>query len=143
MRDLRPQNDNRIQHKFDTYCKKVLKYKACDYYRKMKRLRTREVSFGELPEQDLVRLSGTDEYFKNACSFHVLGHDITVSDGQIAEALNALSADRRDIILLSYFLDMTDREVAKRLNLARRTVAYRRAATLRELKKIMEKNAYE
>jgi hypothetical protein len=44
------------------------------------------VSFSELSEQDLAKLSGTDEYFKDAYSFHVLGHDITVSDERIAEA---------------------------------------------------------
>jgi RNA polymerase sigma factor (sigma-70 family) len=132
---MRLQADNYVQHKFDCYCKKVLKYKARDYCRKMKRRGAREVSLSELSEQGLAKLSGTDEYFKGACSFHVLGHDITVSDGQMAKALSVLSADRRDIILLSYFLDMTDREIAERLNLVRRTVAYRRASSLRKLKK--------
>jgi len=54
----------------------------------------------------LAKLFVTDEYFKDA----VLDHDITVSDEQIAEALNTLPADRRDIILLAYFLDMADKE---------------------------------
>jgi len=59
-----------------------------------------------LSERDLAKLFVTDEYFKDA----VLDHDITVSDEQIAEALNTLPADRRDIILLAYFLDMADKE---------------------------------
>jgi len=91
----------------------------------------------------LAKLFVTDEYFKDAYIFHVLGHDITVSDEQIAEALNALPADRRDIILLAYFRDMADKEIAERLNLVRRTVAYRRTSTLQELKKFMEENFYE
>jgi RNA polymerase sigma factor (sigma-70 family) len=128
---------------FDSYCKKVLKHRVYDYYRKMKRRRAREVSLSELSEHNLAKLSGTDEYFKDACRFHDLGYDIAVSDEQIAEALNALPTDRRDIILLSYFLDMTDREIAERMDIVRRTVTYRRASTLRKLKKIMEGNAYE
>jgi RNA polymerase sigma factor (sigma-70 family) len=140
---VKPQEENHVRHRFDCYCKKVLKYKARDYCRTIKRRRAREVSLTELSEQDFAKLSGTDEYLKDACSFHALGHDITVSDEQIAEALNALSADRRDIILLSYFLGMTDREIAERLNLARSTVTYRRASTLRLLRRIMEGNAYE
>jgi RNA polymerase sigma factor (sigma-70 family) len=140
---MKPQDENHIRHSFDAYCKKVLKYKARDYCRKMKRRRAREVSFSELSEQDMAKLSGTDEYFKGACRFHVLGHDITVSDEQVAEALNALSADRRDIILLSYFLDMTDKEIAERMDIVRRTVAYRRTSTLWKLKKLMEGNDYE
>jgi RNA polymerase sigma factor (sigma-70 family) len=51
--------------------------------------------------------------------------------------LDALTADKRDIILLSYFLDMTDKEIADRLNMARSTVAYRRTTTLGELKKLL------
>jgi hypothetical protein len=46
---------------FDCYCKKVLKYKAYDYYRKMERRKAREVSFDELSEQNLAKLSRTDE----------------------------------------------------------------------------------
>ena len=72
-----------------------------------------------------------------------MGYEIAVSDELIAEALNALLADRRDIILLSYFLDMNDREIAQRLNLVQRTVNYRRTSALQELKKYMEGNANE
>ena len=56
----------------------------------------------------------------------------------MGEALTALPADRRDILLMSYFFDMPDREIAERLNIARRTVGKYRVKTLRELKKIME-----
>ena len=59
-----------------------------------------------------------------------MGYEIAVSDELIAEALNALLADRRDIILLSYFLDLNDREIAQRLNLVQRTANYRRTSTL-------------
>ncbi|MDR1246431.1 MAG: sigma-70 family RNA polymerase sigma factor, partial [Clostridiales Family XIII bacterium] len=114
---MKPQDNNHVRHMFDSYCKKVLKYRVYDYYRKMKRRRAREVSLSELSEQNLAKLSGTDEYFKDAYSFHVLDHDVTMSDEQIAEALNALPKDRRDIILLSYFLDMTDREIAERMDI--------------------------
>jgi RNA polymerase sigma factor (sigma-70 family) len=143
VRNLKPQDKNHVRHMFDSYCKKVLKYRVYDYYRKMKRRRAREVSLSELSEQNLAKLSDTDEYFKDAYSFHVLGYDVTMSDEQIAEALNTLPKDRRDIILLSYFLNMTDREIAKRMDIVRSTVTYRRASTLRKLKKFMEGNAYE
>lgn len=136
-------HEEHIRHTFDSFCKKILKYKAREYYHKVKRRREREVSFSELSERELARLFVTDEYFKDAYTFHVLGHDITVSDEQIAEALNALPADRRDIILLAYFLDMADKEIAECLSLVRRTVAYRRTSTLQELKKFMEENFYE
>lgn len=141
---MRPQShEEHKQHTFDSFCKKILKYKARSYYKKLKRRGEREVSFSELSEQDLAKLSTTDEYFKDAFSFSVLEYDVSVSDLSLAEALNALPADRRDIILLAYFLDMKDWEIAERLNMVRRTVAYRRASSLQELKKHMEGKADE
>ena len=40
-------------------------------------------------------------------------------------------------ILLSYFLDMSDAEIANVLNMVRRSVAYRRTSTLKLLKNLM------
>ena len=58
-------------------------------------------------------------------------------DEALAEAISALPVDRRDIILLSYFLDMSDAEIANVLNMVRRSVAYRRTSTLKLLKNPM------
>jgi len=131
------------RHAFDSFCKKILKHEARDYYDDLKRRRKHEISLDELSEKELEQLTVMDEYFKDLYSFNVMGYDITVSDERISEALNALPTDNRDIILLSYFLDMTDREIGELLNLVRRTVAYRRTSTLRELKKYMEGKADE
>ena len=141
---MRPQShEEHKQHAFDSFCKSLLKNEMRDYFRELKNRAKREVNFSELSEQELAQLFTMDEYFKVTYSFNVLGKDIIVSDNRIAEALKTLSADRRDIILLSYFLDMTDEEIAERLNLVRRTVAYRRASTLKQLKKFMEGQADE
>ena len=48
-----------------------------------------------------------------------------------------------DIILLSYFLDMPDSEIAKALNMVRSSVAYRRSATLKLLRELMGGKADE
>ncbi|WP_442346039.1 sigma factor-like helix-turn-helix DNA-binding protein [Gemmiger formicilis] len=39
------------------------------------------------------------------------GFDVLVKNELLAEALNALPERKRDIILLSYFLDMSDAEI--------------------------------
>jgi DNA-directed RNA polymerase specialized sigma subunit, sigma24 homolog len=131
--NLKPQyHEEHKRHSFDSFCKKILKHEARDYYDELKRRRGQEISLEELSEKEWGQLAVMDECFKDIYSFNVLGHDITVADECIGEALNALPMGRCDIILLSYFLDMTDREIGERLNLVRRTVAYRRqaAATL-------------
>ena len=141
---MRPQShEEQKQHTFDSFCKKTLKLNAREYYRRLTRRREREVSISELSTQDLARLSVVDTYFKDAFRFNVLGHDIAISDEQLAEALNELPADRRDIILLAFFLGMNDREIEEQLDLVRRTVAYRRTKTLQELKNLLEGYADE
>ena len=55
-----------------------------------------------------------------------------------AAALAKLLREKRDVILLSYFMDMSDREIGELLDMARRTVQHRRTDTLAELRKRME-----
>lgn len=42
------------------------------------------------------------------------------------------------MILMAYFLDMTEKEIAETLNLVQSTVHYHKADSLKLLKKIME-----
>ena len=70
--------------------------------------------------------------------FHVQGYDVAIENENLANALTVLPDDKRDIVLLAYFLDMTDQEIADKLDMVRRTVQYKRAQSLKELKKEME-----
>jgi RNA polymerase sigma factor (sigma-70 family) len=135
---MTPKHEERIQHNFDSFCKVVLKRKAIEIQRKEKRRNEREVTFSNMSARELATLAVTDEYFTDEYVFSVLGEIVGISDADLAEALNTLPADRREIVLMSYFFDMTDKAIAEKLNMARRTVAYRRASSLKELKKLLE-----
>jgi RNA polymerase sigma factor (sigma-70 family) len=124
---------------FDSFCKKVLKYTARDCRRAMKRRAEHETPLSELSASELTKLIAVDEYFRDEYVFNVLGESVGVTNHELAEALSELTADRRDIVLMSYFFDMTDKEIAGHLNLARRTIAYRRTSTLKTLKNLLEK----
>jgi RNA polymerase sigma factor (sigma-70 family) len=137
---MTPCNTERNEHIFDSYCKRCLKRNALDLQRKDRRQSEREVTFSELSAREMASLSVTDNYFTDAYVFSILGESVGVSDSDLAEALTALPADRREIVLMSYFFDMTDKEIAEHLNMARRTVAYKRTSTLKELKKYMEES---
>jgi len=65
-------------------------------------------------------------------------YDVAINNEQLADALAALPDDRRDIVLLAYFLDMSDQEIADKLNLVRSTVQYRRVSSLKEMKQRLE-----
>lgn len=93
-------------------------------------------SFTSLPGVvNYTNIEAVDEYTSR--TFEVIGHSVCIDDETLAEAISALPVDRRDIILLSYFLDMSDAEIANVLNMVRRSVAYRRTSTLKLLKNLM------
>lgn len=131
------------RHAFDSFCKKVLKHEARDYYDELKSQRNKEVSFSNLSVKEMDQHYTEDKYFVTEQIFNVLGLDVIVSDDVIAGALENLPERKRDIILLSYFLELSDREIGDKLNMLRSTVQYQRTSTLRQLKKIMEEDIYE
>lgn len=131
------------EHTFDSFCKKILKHEARDYYKNMQYRREHEISLSELSEEAMEQFAVWDKYFEDTYLFEVMGFEVSVTDELLAEALKTLPQDRQEIILLSYFLGMTDPEIAEQLNLVRRTVAYRRTSSLQALKKFMEGKADE
>ena len=130
-------HEEHIRHTFDAFCKKVLRNEARDYLDELARQRNREISFSDLPVEVMEQLSVCDDYFADDRTFDVLGNTVQIASDELAEAIAALPKQKRDIILLSYFLDMPDSEIAKALNMVRSSVAYRRSATLKLLRKLM------
>ena len=99
--------------------------------------RLRELGF-QLSEEQMERLYALDEYPSEAIHFDVQGYDVAINNEKLADALTALPDDKRDIVLLAYFLDMSDQEIADKLNMVRRTVQYRRTSSLKEMKQRLE-----
>ena len=69
-----------------------------------------------------------------------LNRELEKSEKKLRKAINdekALQHQLKQLILLSYFLEMTDMEIAALLNMVRSSVAYRRTATLKLLKELM------
>ncbi|GHU79788.1 RNA polymerase sigma factor [Clostridia bacterium] len=127
-----------IRHRFDAYCKRAVKRTAINLQHQIKRLGEREIAFTALPAPEMAKLSVTDKYFADEYVFELLGASVGVNDYELGAALSALPADRREIVLMSYFFDMTDAEIAARLNMARSTVAYQRTSSLQLLKNLLE-----
>lgn len=132
-----------IWHQFDCLCQMSIKGEAINYYRHMDYRRSHEAAFSELSEKELKELSVMDEYGVENCHFTVHGYDIEVKDALIAEALQELSERKRNVILLSYFMEMSDAEIAREMNLVCSTIHEHRTRSLEILKKIMEGKANE
>ena len=110
----------------------------------MKRRQLREVTFSDLTPQEENQLYTYDSYFKNdeaEQSFYVAGKEITAK--LLAEALHSLPDEKREAVLLYYFFDMSDVEIAKLLNVPRSTVQYRRTSSFELLKRYLEERAYD
>lgn len=127
-----------IKHQFDCFCKKVLREEYRDCIEQRLRYAENEILFCEMSPSDMAKLYTFDNYFFDNQVFNVLGLDLEVQNLKIAEALSKLPKQTRDIILLSYFLDMTDKEIGICLNILQRTVQRRRTSTLEQLEEIME-----
>ncbi len=127
-----------VRHQFDAFCKKALKWESRDIDRQKFWRDQSEVSIYELTYERNGWLSSVEEYPSDSSHFVVQGFDISIKNDQLAEALKTLSTDRREIVLLAYFLDMTDPEIAELLHIVRQTVQYRRVKSLKDLRKRME-----
>ena len=127
-----------IRHQFDSFCKMVLHGEKVNYEKEMEYRNRHEISLSQVSEKELSRLNTMDEYITESEMFRVLDYDIEVKDELIGEALKYLLEKKRNVILLSFFMDMSDTEIVKYMNLVRSTIHHHRVSSLQALKKIME-----
>ena len=120
----------RICKQFDSFCKTVLRNEANDYKREQKRLLKYEVCFSELKQEQLEQLIIADDWMQSAEIFHIFEYDIEVRDELLYEALNLLSETKRNVILLSFFMELKDVEIAKQLNLVSSTIFHHKTSTV-------------
>ena len=134
---LNRQEKEIVRRKFCTYCIKVLHGEALNYLDELDRQREREVIFSELLKKDLDALYCCDEY-DMADYFTVMGRQVPVHNEWISMALKKLPVKKREIILMLYFLNMTEKEIADCLKLVQSTIHYHTDDSLRLLRKLME-----
>ncbi len=132
----------RIERQFHAFCKIVLHNEACDYYRERKRRIQHEISFEYLQENTPFTPHCVDEYFvlqDKPTAFSVNGQTVIVDSEQLAKALLRLSEQRREIILMRYYLQLKDKQMGVLLGQPRTTVNYQKQAALKQLRTEMEK----
>lgn len=70
----------------------------------------------------MAQLTVYDRYPWEYTTFHVGGDVILIKDDRLAESLNTLLPDNRDVFLMYWFLGMAERQIAVHLHMVRRTV---------------------
>ena len=135
--------EQRIQNQFGGFCVKVLKNEARYIQREYARRREQEKSLDDLTTNELEQTASKDRYFNDEHVFEVMGIPVVVTGNLLADAIAQLPEEKRNVILLSYFLGMSDREISERMNVVRQTISKRRLVTLKELRKYLIKEGFE
>lgn len=132
-----------IRCAFNGFCKRTLKHEAINAHKQTKRQQLREVTFSDLAPHEENQLYTLDTYFGNkaAEAFNVGGKKITPK--LLADALQTLPEDKRNAVLLYYFMNMSDVEIAEQSGVPRSTVQYRRTSSFELLKRYLEEHADE
>lgn len=127
-----------IQNQFDRVCKLALRGETADYFRHIAYRKRHEVLLSELSQQEQDRLFTVDEYGAENQWFQALGYDIEVKDLLLAEAIQSLPEKKQTVVLLSYFMGMSDAEIARAMKLVKSTVCEHRKRSLELMRKMME-----
>ena len=132
-----------VRCQFDTLAKRVVDTTVKDYVRMLSRRSSHEVPFSELPAIMLESFAEYDDYEMETTIFNVFGMQTPVSGIEICNALKELPERKRNNVLMFYFLDMSDTEIAGFLKLSRAGVFKNRQSALKEMKRILIKNLME
>lgn len=132
-----------VRCSFNGFCKKALKCEASNANRDRRYRQLHEVTFSDLTPQQEEQLHAIEDApaEPESKAFFVAGRSFTAK--QLAAALHSLPEDKRNAVLLYYFFDMTDAEIAKLQNISRSTVQYRRTSSFELLKTYLEECGHD
>lgn len=129
------------EHAFDAFCKRVIRNAAVDAFRASKRKQKREVDIDDPMIAYIHSIQTHDTYSLYSRTYYVKNQAITVRDKHIGEALQYIIPQKRAVILLSYFADYNDTEVANILGVSPTSIARRKKSALLRLRELLEVRA--
>ena len=136
---LSAEDRERNRKQFDCLIKKILREEAANAKKEIARRSKYETVFSELTESQFSSMAVTDEYPSDKTLYTVLGFDVEVRSDLLSDALGSLSLRKREVILLSYFMDMTDVEIAWLMSNTPANIHYHRTSALDTLKNLLKR----
>ena len=128
-----------VRIQFNTLMMTVIKCTVKSRNRQFARRSKHEILFCELSDTKNLECGTTDKYSCDYISFEVLNFTMQISNEELAVALYKLSSKERDVILLHYFQNMSDQEIAELYHVSRSAVYRRRSNGLKKLKVLLKK----
>lgn len=111
-----------IENQFDYICKRAMDDERKDYMKALSRQSKRETLFSDMGDYLISQFATVDSYSSDFHIFTLNDSTVGVESDLLSEALRNLTDKKREIILLYYFMDMNDTEIADLLKLNRSTV---------------------
>ena len=122
------------EKQFASFCCKVIKHSLSDFFRQQRQDRKHNVaavSFEDLKKSDIA--DNGDTAIKFNVRINILHKSVTVENEALAAALNKLPLQFRDIVLMYYFLDLTDNEISSFFGIARQRIWEKRQRALKKI----------
>ena len=134
---LSPSNEDRICAMFDSFCKTVSR----NFVRNLDRAgNDRDKHFADEPVDYLLETLGRrDEYPSEAFVLYVGGYSCAVESETLYKALLSLPENQRSVLLLDFWRDLTDGEIAEELEVTTRTVYNLRQRAYKAIRKFYER----
>ena len=127
---------------FESYCMTSIK-RAVRNGRKQKARRAAvETPFSALPEAALRAVYSVyapqEQIEQEGIPFSVCGLEIVIHDLKLGRAIFYLPKQKRDVLLLSYFMDMSDVDIGRMLNISKSAAQRQRTGAMRRLRELLE-----
>lgn len=135
---LSPSQKAKVCRQFERFCKDVLECESIDYIRHIMARAEHVITFSDLPESVLEQLHTTDTYPSDMYLFDVCGFHLPIRDNRLGQALLEIVVEGYSILLLSFLLDLSDRQIALLLNSSKSSIQRRRTAFFETLKSKMK-----
>ena len=133
-----------IRCAFNGFCKRTLKNESINAHKELKKRQAHEINFSDLTPKEENQLYTCEDFFaedKEEQTFFAGGKELSAK--LIADAIHSLPEEKRRAVLLYYFFDMSDAEIAALYQIPRSTVQYRRTSSFELLKRYLEEHAYD
>lgn len=130
---------------FEAYVKSAIDKAVMKARKRQTARERREQSFSTMTDVELYSISQEDKGIRQVEQaepvgkvFRVRGMDIPIYGEQLGQVLMFLSAMNREIVLMYYYLKMSDPQISRILGISKSTVNRRRNDTIKKLHILLE-----
>lgn len=129
---------NYQQNRFDSFCRVVIQNSSLDNLRTRKRREERFSSFDKLQDCLFDAEFVEDTYVTYSKVYRVKGIEVEITDDRIGEAVQYIMPNQRAVLLLSFFKEYKDSDIARLMGISHKTVAYRKKMAMQKLRLLLE-----